>query len=127
MYQTPEQLIAANKASMEAALRLAGVALQSVEKLVEVQLEAARSALAEGAANARALAAAKDPQDLTALRDRVLKPGLESAQAYARGVYEVAASAQGELSKLIETQVAELNKSVATALDKAAKNAPAGA
>jgi len=127
MYQTPEHLIAASKTNMEAALRFAGVALRSVEKLVEVQLGAAKSALAESAATARAIAAAKDPQDLTTLRDRVLQPNLESAQAYARGVYDIAAAAQEEFSKLVEAQFAEMNKSVVTALDKAAKNAPAGA
>jgi phasin family protein len=126
MYQTPEQLIAINKSNVDAAMRLAGVALQSVEKLIDLQMEAAKAALAEGATSVRALAAVKDPQELTALRDRVLQPSLEKAQAYARGVYGVAASTQNELSKLVEGQVAEFNKSVVTALDKAARNAPAG-
>lgn len=126
MYQTPEQLIAANKSSVDAAMRLAGVALQSVEKLVELQIEAAKSALAEGAANAKALVSAKEPQDLNTLRDRVVQPSLEKAQAYVRSVYDVAATAQGELSKLIETQVTEFNKTIVSALDKAAQTSPAG-
>ncbi len=127
MYQAPEQLIALNKANMDAAVRFAGVAFSSVEKLIDLQMETAKAALAEGATSVRALATLKDPQDLVALRDRVLQPSLDKATAYARGVYGVAASAQSEMSKLMETQVAEFNKSVVTALDKAAKGAPAGA
>lgn len=126
MYQTPEQLIAANKAGVEAAVQLANVALQSVEKLVGLQIDAAKSALAESAASARALATAKDPKDLTALRDRAVQPNLEKAQAYIRSVYDVAASTQGEIGKLIESQLAVFNKSVVSVLDKAASTTPAG-
>lgn len=127
MYQAPEHLIALNRANVEAAMRIAGVALESVEKLIDLQLQTAKAALAESATSVRALAAVKDPQDLAALRDRVLQPTVEKATAYARGIYGVAAGAQSEVSKLVEAQVSEFNKSVVTALDKAAKGAPAGA
>jgi phasin family protein len=127
MYQTPEQLIALNKTSVDAAMRLAGVALQGVERLVGLQMETAKTALADSAESVRALAAAKDPQDLLALRDRVLQPTLEKASAYARNVYDVAAHTQSELNKLLEAQIADFNKSMVTSLDKAASNAPAGA
>jgi hypothetical protein len=43
MYQTPEQLIALNKSNLDAAMRFAGVALQSVEKLVGLQMETAKA------------------------------------------------------------------------------------
>ncbi|HQZ02626.1 MAG TPA: phasin family protein, partial [Thauera sp.] len=46
--------------------------------------------------------------------------------AYARSVYEITSQSQEEVSKVMESQVAEMNKGVATALDKAAKSAPAG-
>jgi phasin family protein len=127
MYQTPEQLIALNKSNVDAAMRLAGVALQSVEKLVGLQMETAKAAFAESANSVRALTAVKDPQDLVALQERILQPSLDKASTYARNVYGVAASAQSELNKLIETQIADFNKSAITALDKAAANAPAGA
>jgi len=127
MYQTPEQLIALNKSNVDAAMRLAGVALHSVEKLVDLQMETAKAALAESADSVRELTAVKDPQDLVALQDRIVQPSLDKASTYARNVYGVAASAQSELNKLIETQIADFNKSAITALDKATANAPAGA
>jgi phasin family protein len=126
MYQTPEQLIALNKTNVDAAVRLANVALKSVEKLVGLQMETAKAAFADSANSVRALAEAKDAQDLVALRDRILQPTLEKASVYARNVYDVAASTQSELNKLIEMQIADINKSVVTALDKTVSNAPAG-
>jgi phasin family protein len=126
MYQTPEQLIALNKAGMEVAGRIASIAFQSTKKLIELQMTSAKAALAESATSVRALATVKDPQELASLRDRVLQPSMEKATAYAREIYGVAAAAQNELGKMVESQVAEFNKSVVTALDKAAKSAPAG-
>jgi phasin family protein len=127
MYQTPEQFIALNKTNLDTAMRFAGVALHSVEKLVGLQIDTAKAALADSADSVRALAAVKDPKDLVALRDRMLQPTLEKASAYARNVYDVAVSTQSELNKLFEAQIADYNRSVVSVLDKAATNAPAGA
>lgn len=127
MYQTPEQLIALNRSNIDAALLFAGVALQSVEKLVGLQIETAKAALADSADSVRALATVKEPKDLVTLRDRMLQPTLEKASAYARTVYDVAVSTQSELNKLFEAQIADYNKSVVSVLDNAATNAPAGA
>ena len=127
MYQTPEQLIALNRSNIDAALLFAGVALQSMEKLVGLQIETAKAALADSADSVRALATVKEPKDLVTLRDRMLQPTLEKASAYARTVYDVAVSTQSELNKLFEAQIADYNKSVVSVLDNAATNAPAGA
>ena len=45
MYQTPEQLVALNKAQVEAALRFAGVALEGTQRLVDLQLKDVRQNL----------------------------------------------------------------------------------
>ena len=123
MYQTPEQLIALNRSNIDAALLFAGVALQSMEKLVGLQIETAKAALADSADSVRALATVKEPKDLVTLRDRMLQPTLEKASAYARTVYDVAVSTQSELNKLFEAQIADYNKSVVSVLDNAATNA----
>jgi adenine-specific DNA methylase len=51
---------------------------------------------------------------------------VEKVVAYSRSIYEIASQTQEELSKVFEGQIAEINKNVTSALDKAAKNAPAG-
>jgi phasin family protein len=126
MYQTPEQLIAINKASFEAALRFAGVALGGAERLMELQMKTARSALNDGIENARALGSIRDFEQLASIKDTVVQPSFDKATAYAKEVYDVANVTQADLSKLVEEQVSEFNKQVATVLDQMVKNAPAG-
>jgi phasin family protein len=126
MYQTPEQLIAMNKANLEAALRFAGVALDGAERLIDLQLKTAKSALADGLQNARALTGVRDFDQLAALKDTVVQPTFEKATAYAKEVYDVATATQADLSKVVEEQVSEFNKQVISALDQIVKTAPAG-
>jgi len=126
MYQTPEQLIAFNKANVETALRFAGVALQGAERLIELQLTTAKSTLADGVQNARALASVRDFEQLAALKDTVVQPTFEKATAYAKQVYDAAAATQADMSRLIEEQVAEFNKQIVNTLDQLVKTAPAG-
>lgn len=126
MYQAHEQLVAWNKANLEAAVRFAGIALEGAERMLEVQLKAAKSVFADGVQQAKALAETKDLQEFAQIKNTLAQPTLEKATSYVKSVYDVAAATQSELSKLFEEQVSEFNKHVVTGLDKAVKSAPAG-
>lgn len=126
MYQTPEQLIAMNKANIESAMRFAGVAIEGAERMIDLQMKAAKSAFADGIESAKALAAVKDFQQFAALKDTLAQPSMEKATAYAKSVYDLTSETQAEFSKLVEAQVADFNKEVVTTLDKMVKSAPAG-
>jgi len=126
MYQTPEQLVAFNKANLEIAMKFAGVALQGAERILDLQLKAAKTAFADSVENAKTIAAVKDLQQLAALKDSMAQPTIERATAYAKSVYDVSTATQVEFGKLVEEQVSEFNKQVVTALDKMVKTAPAG-
>ena len=126
MYQTPDQLVAINKANLEVAMKFAGVALQGAERILDLQLKAAKTAFADSVENAKTIAAVKDLQQLAALKDSMAQPTLEKATAYAKSVYDVTTATQAEFGKLVEEQVSEFNKQVVTALDKIVKTAPAG-
>ena len=126
MYQTPEQLTAWNKANLDAAVRFAGIALDGAERMLEVQLKAAKSAFADGQQHAKTLAEVKDPQDFAQLKNTLVQPNLEKATSYVKSMYDVATATQTEISKLFEEQIAEFNRQVVTGLDKMAKTAPAG-
>lgn len=125
-FNTPEQFAATNKANIETMLSLANSAFANVERLAALNLNTARSVLEDSVASTKALLAVKDVQELIALQSSLTQPLVEKAVAYARSVYEIASQSQEELSKVMEGQVAEVNKGVAAALDKAAKSAPAG-
>ena len=126
MYQTPEQLIALNKANVETALRFAGVALEGTQRLVDLQLRAAQSALADSIQTARAVSAVRDLEQLATLKDTIVQPSFEKATAYAKQVYDVAAQTQTELGRVVEEQVAEVQRNVIAVLDQMVKSAPAG-
>jgi phasin family protein len=126
MYQAPEQFIALNKAGLEVAARFAGVALQGAERMLDLQLKAAKSAFADSIENAKAFAAVKDLQEFAAFKDNVAQPTLEKATAYAKSVYDVASATQAEFGKLVEERFSDFNKQVVTGLDKMVKTAPAG-
>ena len=122
----PEQFAASNKANVETMLTLANAAFASAERLTALNLNTARSIMEDGVANTKAMLAVKDVQELMNLQTSLAQPIVEKAVAYARSVYEITSQSQEEMGKVFEGQVAEMNKGVATALDKAAKSAPAG-
>jgi phasin family protein len=126
MYQAPEQLLALNKANLEIAAKFAGVALQGAERILELQLKAAKAVFADGVENAKTLAAVKDIKELAALKDSLAQPSIEKATAYAKDIYDATAATQAEFGKLVDEQFADFNKQVVTVLDKMVKNAPVG-
>lgn len=126
MYVTPEQIQATNKAAVESMLSLASSQFAAIEKLANLNASAIRAAFEDTMSNARALAGAKDVQELVTLQSTFAQPVLEKAIAYSKSVYEVAAQANAEMSKAAEKRVAEWNETFVSLLDKAVKNAPAG-
>jgi phasin family protein len=126
MFQAPEQLMALNKANLEAAVRFAGIALEGAERMLELQLKTAKIAFADGVQQAKAFTEIKDVQEIAQLRNTLAQPTMEKATSYVKSVYDVASATQAEMNKLVEEQVAEFNKQVVTGLDKIVKSAPAG-
>ena len=126
MFTAPAQFTTANKTNVEALLTLANTAFASAERLAALNLNTARGLLEDSVNNTKALLGAKDVQELVSLQSTMTQPGVEKAVAYSRNIYEIATQTQEEIAKIIEAQFSEANKTVANALDKAAKNAPAG-
>src|SRR5690348_18006223 len=88
--------------TVDTAARLAKVSMDSAERAINVQLEYAKGAISQATLNAKALAGAKDVQELMALRSRIAENTLENLMGYSRSLYEVASEAQTEFSKLAE-------------------------
>ena len=123
---TSEQLMASHKANIETLFGLTQKAFEGVEKLVELNVQATKAALAETANNAQAVMGVKDAQELLALQASMVQPLAEKTAAYSRHLYEIAQSAGAEIGKSLEGQTAEAQKKFANMVDSAAQNAPAG-
>lgn len=126
MFTTPEQVASANKANLESLLTVANTAFAGAERLAALNLNIARTALEESLANARAVMAAKDVQEVLNIQAALAQPAFDKAVAYSHDVYEITSQTQEELRRLFEAQFADANKAMTVALDKAARSAPAG-
>ena len=130
MFAIPEQFSNATKANFESQFAifssLTSKALESMEKLVELNMTAAKATLEESAAATRQLLGAKDAQEFLSLSAAQVQPNAEKALSYSRQVAAIAAGTQAEFSKAAETQLAETNSKVISLVDEMSKNAPAG-
>lgn len=126
MYVTPEKLAATNKAGVDALVEIASVQFAALEKLTALNMLTAKQAFEDVSEQMKALADIKDPQELVKFATTLAQPSTEKAVAYGKGVYDVAASTTSTLTKLAESNAAEMNKALVALLDGMAKNAPAG-
>ena len=123
---TAEQIIAAQKANVETLFGLTQKAFEGVEKLVELNVQATKAALAETANNAQAVMSVKDAQELLALQASLFQPLAEKTVAYSRHLYDIASGTGAEFGKAAEAQATEAQAKFMSLVDNAAKNAPAG-
>src|SRR3982751_6921492 len=84
---TVEQIVNVQKSNVETLFGLTGTAFEGIEKLIELNLQVAKSAIADAAANTKAALSVKDAQELLALQSSLLQPAAEKAAAYSRYVY----------------------------------------
>ena len=123
---TAEQVIAAQKTHIETLFGLTNKAFEGVEKLVELNLQVARAAIGEAAANTKAALSAKDAQEFLALQAGLLQPAAEKAAAYSRHLYDIAAATGADIGKVAEAQASDAQAKFMAGVDTAVKNAPAG-
>ena len=123
---TAEQLLAAQKANLETLFGLTSKAFEGVEKLVELNVTASKTALAEAAETTQNMLSVKDAQELLALQASMFQPLAEKTAAYSRHLYDIASGTGAEFGRQFEGQVANAQQKLLSAVDNAAKNAPAG-
>ena len=123
---TADQVVASQKASIETMFGLTHKAFEGVEKLVELNVQASKAALAETANHTQAVLSVKDAQELLALQASLMQPLAEKAAAYSRHLYDIASGTSAEFTKAVEGQTADMQAKFVNLVDSAAKNAPAG-
>jgi phasin family protein len=130
MFPMNEQITNATKANLEAQLSiltaLTAKAFESVEKVVDLNLNAAKASLEDSAVAARQLLSAKDPQEFLSLTAAQAQPTAAKAIAYSRHLAGIASTAQAEFTRAAEEQIAETGRKVSALVDDVSRNAPAG-
>lgn len=130
MFNLPEQFSTVAKANFEAQLsmftNLTSKAFESVEKVVDLNLNIAKASLEDSSIAAKQLLSAKDPQEFFSLTAAQAQPTAAKAIAYGRHLAGIATSAQAEFTRAAEEQIAEAGRKVSELVDDVSKNAPAG-
>jgi phasin family protein len=115
---TAEQIMASNKANIETLFGLTTKAFAGVEKLVDLNVNATKAALAEAAGTTQAMLSVKDAQELMALQASLFQPMAEKAAAFSRHLYDIASGTGAEFGAAIEGKTAEAQKASLTALPR---------
>ena len=119
-----DELTANSKASVEVALKAITSSFGNLERLTALNINTARTLLDDNVGAARAMLSAKDVRELVGLQASLAQPMVEKLAAYNRSVYEIVSQNQSEFVRMVESQIADLNKKFTSALDSAAKSTP---
>ena len=126
MNNPAEQIIAANKANLDAFEGAATKAYAGAEKLVELNLAASKAALGETFNHARAVLSVKTPQEFMSLQAAFFQPLAEKSTAYFMHVQSIATEGSADFTKQFEASLADAQKAMNASVDQLVKNAPAG-
>jgi phasin family protein len=130
MFSGNEQLTNAIKTSLESQVlffsAVTASALTSMEKLVELNMSAARVSMEESTVIVKQLLASKDSQEVQALLTALPQPTSAKAVAYGRHLTDIASAAQGEFTRAAEQHFAETGRKLSALVDQVSKNLPTG-
>jgi phasin family protein len=126
MFTSPESFPGMTNTQLETALSFAKISMTSAERMMRLQLEAAKLFIEENAKAAQALASAASPQEIATVRDQLAQGCVEKALGYSRNVYEIAKETQTEIGQLMGERMAAFSKDMTGVVEKALKNAPGG-
>ena len=126
MKNVNEQIAEIAKTSVESVVEVSSVAMNGVERMVDLQLKVTKTAMSQGAENMKALASAKDIQEFLKVQSAFALPSLESAVAYMNAAYGIASETANTFAKMAESQISAGNEKITTAVEEFSKNAPAG-
>ena len=123
---TPEQIAAAQKANLETLSGLTNQALQSIEKLVELNMHIAKQSLSDSMTSAKKALEVKDIQQLLAHQAEAVQPMAEKIMAYSRHLYELAHETQNTFTQSAEKEFQAGQDKINALVEEWTKNAPVG-
>ena len=128
MFPIQDQISVVARSNLEAQLALFSSlsfkTIESVEKLVSLNITAVKATVEESTAKTHELLAVQSPQDLFALSAAQAQPNMEKAIAYGRHLTTIASGAQAEFVKAAEAQFADANRKFSKMVEEASLKAP---
>lgn len=115
MYSKSEQFTELQRKNMEAGMKLAQMSLDNSQRIVALQVDVAKKLFQDSVENAKALAAAKDPQQAVALQTQFAQDATKQMMETAREIAEISNTSRAEFSHLMSEQLASGSKDMMTA------------
>ena len=122
----PEQLTNAHKHQVDIWFGLTSQVFEGADKLLQLNVAAARALLQDGHAHVKQSLDAQDPRELLALQSTSIQPLAEKATSYAQQVYQILTATQAEFVRAVEVQAEAQQARTEQVLDSFSRNAPAG-
>lgn len=122
----PELLTTSRKAHAAPLFAQTNQAFEGFQKLIELNTQSVRSALAEGETYWREALFCKMPEELLAWRTNLMRPAAEQALSYSRQLADIGSSAYAEWVNAVRGQCEHYTSAAQTLVETAARNAPAG-
>jgi phasin family protein len=114
------------QSNVDTLLAMSTKAFDGAEKLAALNLQVAKTGLAEAAQTSAAVLSAKDPQALLSLQASAVQSTASKASEYAKQVASIMTETKTDLDKVIAKSAAEAQSAVSTMIEDALKNAPTG-
>lgn len=108
------------------ATSLADTLIDSMQKVIGLNLNAARASMDTSLASTQRLLAARDPQEFFSLSTHQAQPHAEIALTYGRHLASIASGAHVELTRVAEDQVNKSSRQMVSLIDEFGMLAPAG-
>ena len=128
MFPIQDQISVAARNNLEAQLAMFSAftfkSLESVEKLMSLNITAVKATMEESAAKTHEMLAVQTPQEFFALSAAQAQPSMEKAIAYSRHLTTIASGAQAEFVKAAEAQLADANRNFTKMVEEASTKVP---
>ncbi len=119
-----EQFTEIHRKNMEAAMRLAQLAVDNSQRIMALQAELAKALFDESVANAKALSGASGPDEAVSLRTRYARETTRKMIDAAQKIAEIGNETRSEFSHLLTEQLASGGQEMADAFQSFLKVLP---
>lgn len=113
-----EQLAESQKANAQVMMTLVRTAFHGMEQLSALNLAASRELFNTSASGAQQLLEVKDPQQLKGIATSLAQPNVDKLLEYSRGLYDLAANMQREITSVMEQQYSSMSQQAAGLVGK---------
>ncbi len=121
-----DKLAQSQKANAQVMMTLVRTAFHGMEQLSALNLAASRELFNTSASGAQQLMAIKDPQQLAGVAGSLATPNVEKLLEYSRGLYDLAANMQREITSVMEQQYSAMSQTASGLVEKSSAAPIAG-